>query len=396
MDKFLIRKDVYGELIEKGYGKKDLSKLTKKKITDKNGHTRTVYVRNGEQPATQQQPKAQDELTPEKKARYEEMLEQVKAGPEENALFVRGKGMLNKKDAIAHLEAKLGKKTISSAAQEPGIPIQGSNWISLPSGTRVTNEGAKEKIAKNNERIETLKKLMEGNTKADNFRLNSELRSLQNENEYIASRLPSEREETKEVDFQKWLEDNDIVPEEMAGESHAQIYKKVKKTGLDDDAAMKITGDIMAYNEAYKSEEPDSYKKKSSGESKNSVNGFTLDDIYHHGSDKKWPDVKKIDDMETAKGVVEMIAQKYGATDKGREQLMDFIAYNIGGTNPLYDKLYEEYGVDADDLGMDFEASHDLILNQAMGKDTKKNREQIADSKSDFERRYRQMLEREG
>ncbi|MBO7517844.1 MAG: hypothetical protein J6T31_01895, partial [Methanobrevibacter sp.] len=199
MDKFLIRKDVYGELIEKGYGKKDLSKLTKKKITDKNGHTRTVYVRNGEQQGTQQQPKAQNELSPEKIARYEEMLEKVKAGPEENALFVRGKGMLNKKDAIAHLSAKLGTKTVNSAAQKPGIPIQGSNWISLPSGTRVTNEGAKEKMAKNNERIETLKKLMEGNTKADNFRLNSELRSLQNENEYIASRLPPDREEKKPV-----------------------------------------------------------------------------------------------------------------------------------------------------------------------------------------------------
>ena len=198
MDKLLVRKDVYEELLEKGFGKKDLSKLTKKKITDKNGHTRTVYVRNGEQPAEVKQPKAQEGLTPEKKAKYEEMLEKVKAGSEENALFVRGE-MLNKKDAIAHLEGKLGKKTINRAAQKPGIPIQGSNWISLPSGTRVTNEGAKEKMAKNNERIETLKKLMEGNTKADNIRLNSELRSLQNENEYIASRLPSDREEKKPV-----------------------------------------------------------------------------------------------------------------------------------------------------------------------------------------------------
>ncbi|MBO7518514.1 MAG: hypothetical protein J6T31_05330 [Methanobrevibacter sp.] len=133
MDKFLIRKDVYGELIEKGYGKKDLSKLTKKKITDKNGHTRTVYVRNGEQPATQQQPKAQDELSPEKKARYEEMLEQVKAGPEENALFVRGKGMLSKKDAIAHLSEKLGTKTVNSAAQ-------GHLESDTPQNTDITKE----------------------------------------------------------------------------------------------------------------------------------------------------------------------------------------------------------------------------------------------------------------
>jgi len=109
MDKMFIRKDVYEELLEKGFGKKDLSKLTKKKITDKNGHTRTVYVRNGEQPAEVKQPKAQEGLTPEKKARYEEMLEKVVAGPEENALFVKDKGMLNKKEAIAHLSEKLGK-----------------------------------------------------------------------------------------------------------------------------------------------------------------------------------------------------------------------------------------------------------------------------------------------
>ena len=117
MDKFLIRKDVYDELIEKGYGKKDLSKLTKKQITDKNGHKRTVYVRNGEQPV-QQQPKAQDELTPEKKAKYEDMLKQVMAGSDENALFVRGKGMLNKKDAIAHLSEKLGIKVNNQSADD--------------------------------------------------------------------------------------------------------------------------------------------------------------------------------------------------------------------------------------------------------------------------------------
>lgn len=134
MDKFLIRKDVYDELIEKGYGKRDLSKLTKKQITDKNGHKRTVYVRNGEQPAAQKQPKTQ-ELSEEKRAKYEEMLEKVKAGPDENALFVRGK-MLNKKDAIAHLEEKLGKKPVSSAAQ-------GHLESDTPQNTDITKEDEK-------------------------------------------------------------------------------------------------------------------------------------------------------------------------------------------------------------------------------------------------------------
>lgn len=117
MDKLFVRKDVYEELLEKGFGKKDYSKLTKKKITDKNGHTRTVFVRNGEQPAAQKQPKAQEGLSDEKRAKYEEMLEKVKAGSDENALFVQGK-MLNKKDAIAHLEEKLGKKPENSAFEE--------------------------------------------------------------------------------------------------------------------------------------------------------------------------------------------------------------------------------------------------------------------------------------
>ena len=117
MDKMFIRKDVYNELLEKGFGNKDYSKLTKKKITDKNGHTRTVFVRNGEQPAAQKQPKAQEGLTPEKKARYEEMLKKVMAGSDENALFVHGK-MLNKKDAIAHLSEKLGIKVSNQSAED--------------------------------------------------------------------------------------------------------------------------------------------------------------------------------------------------------------------------------------------------------------------------------------
>ncbi len=109
MDKMFIRKDVYEELLEKGFGKKDYSKLTKKVITDKNGHRRTVFVKNGDQPAEVKQPKAQEGLSDEKRAKYEEMLEKVVAGPEENALFVKDKGMLNKKEAIAYLSEKLGK-----------------------------------------------------------------------------------------------------------------------------------------------------------------------------------------------------------------------------------------------------------------------------------------------
>lgn len=43
MSKLYIRKDVYEDMIEKGYGKRDLSKLRVEIITDKNGHRRKVY-----------------------------------------------------------------------------------------------------------------------------------------------------------------------------------------------------------------------------------------------------------------------------------------------------------------------------------------------------------------
>lgn len=561
MDRIFVRKDVYEELLEKGFGKRDMSKLTKKKITDKNGHTRTVYVKNGEQPATQQQPKGQDELSPEKKARYEEMLEQVKAGPEENALFVRGKGMLNKKDAIAHLSAKLGTKTVNSASQghlESDTPQNtditkedeerfGKQALSGLSGRRTAEPkhtlevGSEVKFKRTGQPIK-IKKIEQygdtkvvvgeydykgkkeenrfrldeldyeekkpeqkkednpitigntvkykrtgqpikikdietygndkvivgeyehnGKTETNRFRmdeisteptqngmktekksskeLKKEIEDLRSEyrekydslsakekNEYVkkfdeleAEIDKTETEETGMNKFERrgyegtienqWLDKTKLPQIKENAEAKIRGYENLLKE-LKNDKSKKNSVQRESYevNLAIAQDNLDEWKgklkainemmekasKKNTSETKDSVNGFTLDDISHIGDGKTREQTKFINDMETAKGVVEMIARKYGATKKGREQLMDFIALNIGGTNPLYDKLYEEYGVDADDLDMDFEASHDLILNQAMGKNTKKNREQIADSKSDFERRYRQMLEREG
>ena len=148
MDKLLVRKDVYEELLEKGFGKRDLSKLTKKKITDKNGHSRTVYVRNGEQPAEVKQPKAQEGLTPVKNAKYEEMLEKVKAGSEENALFVRGE-MLNKKDAIDYLEKKLGRKNGVIAEQKMKMEDEKKDAAMKDQGTKSSEEMLDEKAKEN-------------------------------------------------------------------------------------------------------------------------------------------------------------------------------------------------------------------------------------------------------
>ena len=102
---FVIQKSI-AEMIMKS---RDLSKLQKVKVTDKNGKTRTVYKRTGEQPSEEKQKKPVEE-NPVDTKKYSDMLDKVKNGPEENALSVNGK-MLNKKDAMNYLSEKLGKKS---------------------------------------------------------------------------------------------------------------------------------------------------------------------------------------------------------------------------------------------------------------------------------------------
>lgn len=102
---FVIQKSV-ADMIMKS---RDLSKLQKVKVTDKNGKTRTVYKRTGEQPSEVKQKKPAEEKPVDTK-KYSDMLDKVKNGPEENALSVNGK-MLNKKDAMNYLSEKVGKKS---------------------------------------------------------------------------------------------------------------------------------------------------------------------------------------------------------------------------------------------------------------------------------------------
>ena len=167
--------------------------------------------------------------------------------------------------------------------------------------------------------------------------------------------------------------------------SHVFKYEEGKKDGHGDDWNDGAFGNLIIYARQ------EGLKTPKKEEPKNI--GFTLDDIHHIGDGKT--EIKKVNDMETAKNVIKQIAEKYGATEKGRKELSDFIALNIGGSNPLYDKIYEEFNISYEDLDMDFDACHDLMLNQSLGKDTKKQREQISDSKDEFEDNYRQMLEDE-
>ena len=138
-------------------------------------------------------------------------------------------------DLLANVyEDELNKMTESKPAENKpsssGVPIQGSNWLSLPSGTRVTNETARERVTQNNERIEAIKKQMEGKTKAEGFRLGSELKKLQNENEYITSRLPPE--ESKPADTPKVPKPTE--QEYMKAKDRVEKYEKQFKKEMDD------------------------------------------------------------------------------------------------------------------------------------------------------------------
>lgn len=82
MVKFVIRKDVYEELIEKGFGKKDMSKLTKKQITDKNGHTRNVWVRMGEEPKEERKGKQEVEEVKAKRSSSTDVTSNYSVGQE--------------------------------------------------------------------------------------------------------------------------------------------------------------------------------------------------------------------------------------------------------------------------------------------------------------------------
>ena len=66
MIKFVIRKDVYEELVEKGYGKKDYGKLQKVQRPDKNGVMRTIYVNPGEEIENEKQKGKQEVEVKEK------------------------------------------------------------------------------------------------------------------------------------------------------------------------------------------------------------------------------------------------------------------------------------------------------------------------------------------
>ncbi len=193
---FVIQKSV-ADMIMKS---RDLSKLQKVKVTDKNGKTRTVYKRTGEQPSEVKQKKPAEEKPVDTK-KYSDMLDKVKNGPEENALFVRGKGMLNKKDAIAYLEEKTGKKT-SAGSEAKESKVESKKTV----GQKMADNEDKafEESEKNAQKkygdmsIEELEEFIAEKSKANRY--SPEYREAIDANDILQEK---KKQQKAEIDFEK-------------------------------------------------------------------------------------------------------------------------------------------------------------------------------------------------
>ena len=120
---------------------------------------------------------------------------------------------------------------------------------------------------------------------------------------------------------------------------------------------------------------------------------FKLSDIYDRNVHDE---MKKVQSFDEAKNVIKQIADNYGPTEKGRKLLENFMSYNVGGSSPIYDKVYEHFGISYNDLDADFDAAKDKILKLASGKkDVTKEDKKIQQGKDDFEQKYREGLENE-
>ena len=123
------------------------------------------------------------------------------------------------------------------------------------------------------------------------------------------------------------------------------------------------------------------------------LSSFKLSDIY---DSNVHDEMKRVQSFDEAKNVIKQIADNYGATEKGRKLLENFMSYNVGGSSPIYDKVYEHFGISYNDADADFDAVKNKILKLASGqKNVSKEDEEIQQAKDDFASRYRAAIEQE-
>lgn len=195
--KFYVKADVYNELIEKAYGKRDLSKLTRKVVTDKNGHRRTVFVRNEIQTVKRNSSINNKEDLRVTKYDFKTWLEDNDIVPEE----YEGKSKneiiaMARKTGLNQSDSEKAADDIKAYLSEDPRTYKETYWILDNRGNRLTNSDAKERVINNNKKIAELDKQISGMSKADAIRLNTQKHDLEYQNSYLMDRLnPKDRKE---------------------------------------------------------------------------------------------------------------------------------------------------------------------------------------------------------
>lgn len=105
-------------------------------------------------------------------------------------------------------EERFGKAALSGLS---GPRESASEWITSSNGDRMQVSEAQNKIQSNQQKIDNLKKEMEGKSKADNFRAGAELKRLENENEYLRERVPNTAK--------------DCAPRQLTGDCKIRVRK---------------------------------------------------------------------------------------------------------------------------------------------------------------------------
>ena len=138
--------------------------------------------------------------------------------------FLRKKGvsdpnkLSNKEfnDLAKELDDQFGINNLELSQELLVTPVEesresASEWITSANGDRMQVSEAQNKIMSNQQKIDNLKKEMEGKSKTDNFRAGAELKRLENENEYLRERVPNTAK--------------DCAPRQLTGDCKIRVRK---------------------------------------------------------------------------------------------------------------------------------------------------------------------------
>lgn len=308
MDKYLCRKDVLDE-IEKAM--RDRSHLTQKKVTDKNGHQRTVWVKPGENPVT------------DKGKKVEENTEKTSAKPKYSV------------GDIVSLDGAKGDFKVSSIDKDGAYHV-----VSVDGKTGY-------KVSENH--INGAEKVSVGNREmtADNKKISDKL-------DEITNKLDKEKDPVKRKELLNQMKD---IQANGSKSKYFEQKQETKKSEKKDYSTMSKDELLSAYNSTKDMDERDkimaAYDKADKKESKTDLAG---------AEDKKMYDAyqQMADDEDKAFYESEKKEQKNSSsdTDKAletyRNQINDIKKTNpsayiewIGQANKDY-KKYKEFKEKAD------------------------------------------------